>query len=136
EAIEELEQARKQAEEHLSREQLTRVADVLKRLGDRQERLKADAERIQRQGQQRKGGSLVLKKRLLSTGRVPQQGLVAETAEVADKQLAGSPVFARNVKRAAEAMDRAAERLSEIASTGPAPETLPDAQEDRLQGEA
>ena len=53
----ELERARKQAEEELGREQLVRVADVIRRLRDRQQGHAEEAKRIQTAVLERKGWS-------------------------------------------------------------------------------
>lgn len=135
EALEELEMARKQAEDELEREQMGRIADAVKRLAERQKAHNEEAERIQTQVQRSKGWSRGLK---ISLGRLrdAQQGLGAETKEAAEKQLGGAPVFARSLKRAAEAMDKAGERAAAMVGEPPAAGKLPDEDLGRLQGEA
>jgi hypothetical protein len=136
EALEELEQARKQAEEQLSREQLTRIADVLKRLKERQESMNAEAERIQKRALQNKGWTRGLKKSLLDLHE-REDGLGGET-ETAGKELTGAPVFARQVRSAAEAMRQAGKRAEAVAKDAEpdALTRLPDAELGRHQGEA
>jgi hypothetical protein len=135
EALQELEQARKQAEDELAREQLARVADVINRLKERHESLTADTDGLQRRVLQRKGWTLEMRKTLLGL-RAAQKGLAEETDEVAEKQLGTTPVFARTLKRAAEAMAEAGDRAGEVARKAPDAEELPDAELGRLQGDA
>jgi hypothetical protein len=136
EAQEALEQARKQTEEELAREQLSRVADQIKQIKERHESLRAEAERIQRKVQQNKGWTRALHGSLRRSLKEPQKGLGEETAELADKRLGGAPVFARSLKRAAEAMSEAAERAETMAKKPPPPEDLPDAELAGSQAEA
>jgi hypothetical protein len=135
EALEEVEQARKQAEDQLAREQLIRVADLLKGLKERQDALTTDAERIQQQVLRHKGWTRGLKISL-SQLHDNETGLATETDEVAQQQLKGAPVFARNVQRAAEAMQKAAERAESLVKKSPDLDKLPDAEEARHQAEA
>jgi hypothetical protein len=134
-AREELKQAREQAEEQLEREQMTRVKDLVVRLKERQESLLAEAQALQKRVQQN-GRWTEAQVGSLRRLRDSQKGLGEETAEAAEKQLEGTPVFARTVKRAAEAMGGAAERAGLMAGRQPAPEKLPDAELARLQEEA
>jgi hypothetical protein len=134
-ALREVERAREQAEDELAREQLTRVADVLKRLRDRMEPLVAEAGRIQREAQQRKGWERGLKISLRGLAD-NQKGLADETAEVAKKDLGGAPVFARIVRRSGEAMEKASERLAAMVTQPPELDALPDEEAGRLQQEA
>jgi hypothetical protein len=136
EARRELARARRQAEEELGREQLGRVADLLRRLKDRQQALGAEVDRIQ--NEVRRGGAwarpLLASLRNLGEG---QKGLSAETAEVATKELAPTPVFARLVKKAAESMGRAGDRLGTmVVGKRPEPKALPDEELATHQAEA
>jgi hypothetical protein len=125
EARKELERARKQAEEELAREQLARVGDILKRIRARQAGHQAEAERIQREVQQREGWNRGLKASLRNLGE-NQKGLAAEAVEVGKKELNGTPVFAKQLQRAARAMELAAKRLSAMVLMPPPAEELPD----------
>jgi hypothetical protein len=135
EALEELEEARKKAEDQLGREQLTRVADVIKRIKERQESLATEAERIQKQVMQHKDWGRSLRTSLKRMGD-SEKGLGEETAQVAEKDLSRAPVFARTLQRAAEAMTKAGERAEAMVKQPPPVETLPDAEEAQQQGEA
>jgi colicin import membrane protein len=143
EALEELEEARKQTEEHLAREQLTNLAEALKRHKERQESIKDETEALQKRVLQSKGwtrgqlGSLLKQKGA-------EDGLAGET-EKDGKKLTGAPVFARQVRNAAEAMKQAGMRadamLKEVkadheAGRKPDLTRLPDAELGRAQGEA
>jgi hypothetical protein len=137
EAQRELERAREQAEEELAREQLAKIADVLKRLKEREEGLVAELGRIQQEVQQRKGWGRGL---LFSLGDLQraQKALGTETTEVARKDLSEAPVFRNLLRRAAKAMDQAADRMQEHqqqASKKP-DDTAPDEEAAALQKEA
>ncbi len=135
EAQQSLQQARQQTEEELAREQLARVGEQIKQIKERQESLRAEAQRIQRKVQQNKAWTRALHGSLRRSLAEPQKGLGEETAEIATKRLGGAPVFARTLKRAAEAMTGASEHAEAMAQKPPPPEELPDAQLDALQGE-
>lgn len=127
EARRELERARRKAEEELGREQLVRVADVLRRLRDRQEGHLQEAKRIQDEVLQRQGWSRGLRASLRDLGQ-NQLGLAEETRTVARKDLNRAPVFASIVERAARAMEKASERLTKLLQESPPLEALPDAE--------
>ncbi len=139
EAERELEQSAKEAEDQLAREQRARVADVLKRLRERQEALGAESTRVQKavrtalQNQKPTRGLIGDSWKNLG---VNQRGLADETAETASKELSAAVVFARTIRRAAEAMNLAADRLDEVRTQLPAPEALPDVEAERLHNEA
>src|SRR5262249_46927747 len=144
EAQRELEQTREQAEEELDRERRGRVADALQRLRDRQEALNAEAARLQQlladtvrnRKWVRKGAGTSLRASLLGLGE-SQKGLGTETGDAARKELTGTPVFARLVQRAAEAMDEAGGRADEVVNRGRLQaDVLPDPALGRLQQEA
>jgi len=137
EAKQELQRARKEAEEELGREQISRLADLIKRLKERQEVVNAETTRIQDSALRQGAWSRGLKTSLSSNSRA-QKGLGAETEEVAAKRLTGAPVFARLVHRAAGAMDEAGERMDELfqeakAVEKPDAKMLPDAELARRQ---
>lgn len=131
----ELEQARKKAEEELGREQLVRVGDVLRRIRDRQQGHADEAKRIQEAVRDRKGWTRALKASLRDLGQ-NQTDLGKETVALVKKELSAAPVYARLLERAARAMERAGERLGTLVRESPEPQTLPDADVVRDQGEA
>jgi hypothetical protein len=137
EAQRELQKAREDAEEELAREQLAKVADQLQQLKDRQEAHAAEAARIQRELEQRKGWTRGLRASLIDLQRA-QDGLAKEATTVAEKQLADATVFSRILQKAAKAMEQAAVRLGDRAEqAGTRPEdTTPDEETARLQLEA
>jgi hypothetical protein len=135
EARRELERTRKKAEEELGREQLVRVADVIRRIRDRQEGHLAEARRIQDAVLQQKGWSRGLKQSLAALGE-NQKGLGDETVQVAKKDLSSAPVFARLVERAARAMHKASQRLTTMRTDSPALDQLPDQELTREQAQA
>jgi len=132
EARREIEQARKQVEDELTREQLTRVADTIKRLKERQESLNTDMLQKQNDVLQRKEWTRGLRLSMLSLGEA-QEGLKGEVEDTAGKELPGTPVFARMLQRSAEAMNDAGKRIKEMSKAPPKLETLPDQETRRLQ---
>jgi hypothetical protein len=135
EARRELERARRQAEEELGREQLARFADTLKRVKERQLGHNREAERIQREVQQRGSWSRGLKASLRNLAE-NQKGLGDEAAELAGKELTGTPVFARQLRRAGDSMRQAARRLVRMVKEPPAAAALPDETVGRHQQQA
>jgi DNA repair exonuclease SbcCD ATPase subunit len=133
EARRELERARKQAEEELGREQLARVADVLKRIKERQDALRAESVRIQTAVQQLGNWTRGLRASLGNLAE-NQKGLGGETAEVARRDLGAAPVFAKLVRRSAEAMEHAGRRFATMVKAPPAARSLPDAEAAKQQG--
>src|SRR5207237_1018738 len=94
------------------REQLAKIADLLKRLKERQEGLTTEAERIQNevlQGKTWDRGHL-FSLRDLGTA---QRGLGEETTKVAKDNLPDAVVFARILRKAAKAMDEAAQEADD-----------------------
>ncbi|HEY7326567.1 MAG TPA: hypothetical protein VH592_02935 [Gemmataceae bacterium] len=132
EAQRELQRARKEAEEELGREQITRLADLIRPLKERQEALTADTTRSQETVQQKGEWSRLLRSDL-QRKRDAQKGLGEETAELAEKRLSKAPVFARLMRRASEAMTTASERMTTVAKEQVSPKELPDAETARLQ---
>lgn len=127
EARRELERARQKAEEELAREQLVRVADVLRRIRERQEGHLEESKRIQDSVLQEKKWSRGLQSSFVSLGD-NQRGLSQETAGVAKKDLTSAPVFARLLERSAKAMARASDRIAALRQQTPPLEALPDAE--------
>jgi hypothetical protein len=107
EAQREVQRAREEAEEELAREQLTKVADQIKRLKERQEELLPEAERLQRTALQNKRWDRALQQSLGSL-RAGEEGLAQETRSLAEGKLKGALVFARILNKSADAMEQAA----------------------------
>ena len=135
EARQELQKAKKKAEEELGREQLVRVADTIRRIRERQEGHVIEGKRIQDDVLQRKGWSRGLRASLGNLAE-SQKGLGDETETVAKKDLSSAPVFAKLLGRAARAMAEAGQRAVAIRETPPALDAIPDADLNRLQAEA
>jgi hypothetical protein len=133
EAQRELQRARKEAEEELGREQIIRLADLIRPLKERQEALSAETTRFQENVQRKKKWGRELRSDFLHK-RDAQKGLGEETAEVAEKKLSKAPVFARLMRRASEAMSDASERMSDVVNQPV--DQLPDAETARLQQRA
>ena len=132
EAQRELQRARKDAEEELGREQITRLADLIRPLKERQDALNADAARTQENVQRKGKWDRALRGDYLRKSEA-QKGLGAETLELGEKRLSHAPVFARLMRRAGEAMNDAGERMSAVAKEPVDPKELPDAPTARLQ---
>jgi hypothetical protein len=139
EAHKEMEQARRDVEEELAREQLAKIADQIKALRERQDTLTQEGERIQRELQNRAPG--LWRGLLISLGQLSdnQKALGKEVAAVTEEKLAGAPVFARILERAAQEMEQASDRMrkhcQEVLNRGKA-ETPNGAEAARLQKEA
>jgi hypothetical protein len=131
-AREELERARKKAEEELGREQLARVADVLKRLRERQQGLLDEAKRIQETAQKRDKWERGLKASLRDLAD-NQKGLAEETAAVAKKDLSAAPIFARLMDRSARSMQQAGKRFADMVRNPPEVDALPDRESSAAQ---
>jgi hypothetical protein len=110
EARDEVDQAKDDTEDQLSRERQARIAEEVERLKERQDGLSEEAMRI-RDGLKATNGRL--RTLLVSMGNLSdeQKGLSAETEALARKDLAGAPVFLRLMLRAAESMVDAATHL-------------------------
>jgi hypothetical protein len=133
EARAEAEQATDRVEDELGREQRARIADVLRRLKERQEAITKDAEKAQLRLRDalEQGGSTRAVKMSLGEFAENQKFLGDEVVEIAKKELTGVPVFAGLVKRSATAMADASKRLGTIRLNPPA--KLPDAEVASLQ---
>lgn len=127
EAREELKKARKEAEDELAREQIARVADVIRRIRDRQEALGEESKRIQELVQAKKNWERGLKASTLAL-KDNQKGLGDETDSVAKKDLTNAPVFQRLLQRVSRNMNKAGDRFGELVTDVPAPDKLPDAE--------
>ena len=86
EAQRELQRARKEAEEELGREQIIRLADLIRPLKERQEALSAETNRFQENVQRKEKWDRGLQGDFLRK-RDAQKGLGEETAEVAGKEV-------------------------------------------------
>jgi hypothetical protein len=135
ETRQELEKARRKTEEELAREQLARVADMIKRLRERQHGHSEEAKRIQDAVQQRNDWSRGLSASLRNLGE-NQTGLGEETDSIARKELAGAPVFSKLLQRAARSMNQAGLRAQEMRQMLPPVDQLPDAELARHQDDA
>ncbi len=132
EAQRELQRARQETEEELGREQIIRLADLIRPLKERQEALSAETGRFQENVQRKGEWTRALRSDFLRKGEA-QRGLGVETQEVAEKRLSKAPVFARLMRRASEAMTEAGERINTVAKKQLDPKDLPDAETARLQ---
>jgi hypothetical protein len=112
EAWEDLEKARNSNEEELAREQLAKVADVLKRLKERYDRQVEEAARIRKEVLERKGWVRVMQASLNKMARA-EKGLSDESRSLADRDLASAPIFARIMRKAADAMEEAADEFGQ-----------------------
>lgn len=101
-----LQKEQQEVEEELAREQLAKVADVLKRLKERQDAAIAESERIQQAALQKKKWERYLQSSLSDLAKT-QEELGQETRGLAENKLAGAKVFARLLTKAAEAMTQA-----------------------------
>lgn len=132
-----LEQTQRRVEEELAREKLAKIADQLQQLKQRQEAVAAEAARIQQQVEQRNqwSRSALINLRNLSEA---EKALAQETDGLAKGKLAGAPVFARILSRAAQAMQQASQRmLDRVDRVAEHPDdTKPDRNLERLQREA
>ncbi|MFQ3591711.1 MAG: hypothetical protein SNJ82_00780, partial [Gemmataceae bacterium] len=135
EARRELEKTRQRTEEELAREQLARVADMIKRLQERQQGHLVEAKRIQDAVLARNEWSRVLSASLRDLGE-NQSGLGEETQALARKELAGAPVFAKLLQRAARSMNQAGLRIVAMRKQLPPLTELPDAELARHQQDA
>jgi hypothetical protein len=112
-AQDELEQARQDAEEQLAMEQLAKMGDTLKSLSQRQDKIVEETAGFEKARGARKGQlSLAQRNEVRNLGKV-QEGMKDETGELIEK-LEGAPVFALTLKRAAEAMENASQRLAKL----------------------
>jgi hypothetical protein len=108
-AEEELDQARKEAEEQLAMEQLTKLADSLKTLSERQDKLVAETIDYDKKREADKPLTPAQRAGVKSLGRV--ETALRQEADDLTARLEDAPVFALILKRAAAKMDTAAERL-------------------------
>ncbi len=109
----ETKKARREAEEQLALEQLTKLADNLKGLAEQEEKLVTDT--VDYDKKANGGQTLTPAQRagVRALGRV-QSALKQETADLGEKLNEGAPVFALTLKRAATSMDDATARLQKL----------------------
>jgi hypothetical protein len=131
----ELEKARQKAEDELAREQLARVADMIKRLRERQQGHVEESKRIQDSVLARNEWSRGLTASLRALGE-NQSGLGDETEAIARKELAGAPVFSKLMQRVARSMNQAGQRATAMRTQPPPLNQLPDAELGRHQQDA
>src|SRR5579883_155735 len=132
EAQRELQRARKEAEEELGREQISRLADLIRLLKERQDTLSADTSRFQENIQRKGSWTRALRSDFIRKADA-QGGLGADTKELAEKRLSKAPVFSRLMRRASEAMTAASDRMNTVAKEPVNPKELPDSETERLQ---
>ncbi len=112
EAQEQLEQTRKDAEEMLAMEQLLRMGDQLKSLSERQQTVVTRTDEYEKLRGDRQGQLTLAQRTGIRSLGLVESGLKEETGELAEK-LSGAEVFALTLRRAAEGMESAAQRLKE-----------------------
>jgi hypothetical protein len=112
EAQEQLEQTRKDAEEMLAMEQLLRMGDQLKSLAERQQTVVTRTDEYEKLRVDREGQLTLAQRTGIRSLGLVEAGLKEETGELAEK-LEGAEVFALTLRRAAERMESAAQRLKE-----------------------
>jgi hypothetical protein len=105
-----LEREQQEVEEELARERLAKVADVLKRLKERQEGAIAESDRIHQKALQNKSWVRYLQTGLSDLAKT-QEELGQDTRSLAEGQLAGAKVFARLLTKAADSMTQAGQRF-------------------------
>ncbi len=129
EAEQQLAQRRKQAEEDLAHEQLSKLEDSLKGLVDRQQKLIQETRRL---AQLRAAKGRLTRAQLATLGDLARQqsGLGDETSQLAEK-LELTEVINLALSGAAKQMDRAAELL-ELRDTGTQAQTAQEAARSRL----
>src|SRR5262249_27339109 len=137
EAQRELDRARQQAEEELAREQLAKVQEQLKALQERQASLIAERDRLQREAEQRGAWTSNLLKGLGGL-KDAQENLAQETNSGADPKLEDAIVFGSIWRKAAKAMEEAADHIAERKDEllRKPQDIAPDEELVRLQGEA
>jgi hypothetical protein len=137
EARRELQREQKEVEEELAREKLAKVADEIKRLQERQKAAVAEGARIDRAVLQRKAWDRGLLRSLNDLSGA-QKDLADETEMLAGGKLTATPVFARILRRSAEAMKRAAQNMrNRFERARDNPETIePDPEAPAQQTEA
>jgi hypothetical protein len=101
-----LQREQQEVEEELARERLAKVADVLKRIKERQQAAIAEGEGIQQRVLEKKRWERGLLSSLAGLART-QEDLGQETRSLAEDRLANAKVFARFLRKASDAMTQA-----------------------------
>jgi hypothetical protein len=135
EAKDDVERTRNSTEVELAREQLARVADVLKRLKERHERLLGETERLNKEMLEQKGWTRTLRGSLGDLAEW-ERGLADEAESLAERDLASAEVFARQLRRAAEAMKQAGQAFAGHAGKVRETDTTQPEEAARLQQQA
>ena len=116
----ELAQNRRDAEEQLAMEQIAKMADQLKAIAERQEKMVGQTSGYEEARNQTAGKKLTIAQRtgVRDLGRI-QGGLRDETGELLERIGEGAPVFSLTLKRASASMTDAADRLQALKTDGP-----------------
>lgn len=109
-AREETKNAREEAEEQLAMEQLAKMADRLRQLGERQDKIVSETVDYDK-ARLARDRKLTPAQRASVRALARVQDAVKDETESLVERLEGAPVFALTLKRAAESMGIAAERL-------------------------
>jgi hypothetical protein len=112
EARRELQRDRRELEEELAREKLVRIADQIKGLRERQQSLTAESARIHREVLQKKEWTRPLRSSLLRLADA-QKGLGEEAGQIAQDKLKEAKVFEHLLKKSAQAMTQASDRMQD-----------------------
>ncbi len=121
EALKDLKQAeqevaavRKEAEEQLAMEQIAKMGDALKSIGERQDKMAEETDRYEK-AKADAGGKLSLAQRsgIRELGRV-QAGLKDEATELTERLGEGAPVFTLGLKKVGQSMEDSARRLQSL----------------------
>src|SRR5262249_39002798 len=100
-------------EEELTRENLTKVADQIKGIRERQEALTTESARIHDEVLQKKEWTRALRASLLRVGDA-QNELGQETEQIAQEQLKQASVFEHLLTKSANAMQQAADKMQDL----------------------
>ncbi|WP_435016661.1 DUF4175 family protein [Tundrisphaera sp. TA3] len=114
EAQQEVAAARREAEEQLAAEQIVKMADSLKSIHERQEKMAEETGKYEKTRADAEGKlTLAQRSGVRELGRV-QAGLKDEAGELGDRLGEGAPVFKLAIKKASEGMETAAQRLQTL----------------------
>jgi hypothetical protein len=118
-AQQEVAQARREAEEQLAMEQIAKMGDALKSIGERQNKVVEETGKYEK-ARAENDGKLTLAQRssVRDLSRV-QAGLKDEAIELMERLGEGAPVFGLTLKKATEGMESAAQRLQQLKTDEP-----------------
>jgi hypothetical protein len=118
-AQQEVAQARREAEEQLAMEQIAKMGDALKSIGERQNKLVDETGKYEK-ARAENDGKLTLGQRssVRDLSRV-QAGLKDEATELMERLGEGAPVFGLTLKKATDGMEAAAQRLQQLKTDDP-----------------